>query len=139
VTAPLASLNLSAQPTPKSAKWHSDSVTGQVQRVDTGDEDNFSQCGEFFRNVLDAGARKRLTDNIAGYICNEQLFIGDRAIRNFAADDKDYGRMIRQKVERILAEKRLENPGTRKEVAGLSPRRSSSVVKLFQHSGIFVL
>jgi catalase len=112
-----------AQPTPASAKWHSDSVTGQVERADTGDEDNFSQCGEFFRNVLDAGARERLTDNIAGHICKAQLFIRDRAIRNFAAADKDFGRTIRQKVERILAQKKLENPVTRTVVAGLSPPR----------------
>lgn len=112
-----------AQPSPTNAKWHSDSVTGQVERVDTGDEDNFSQCGEFFRNVLDAGARERLTDNIAGHICDAQPFIRDLAIRNFAAADKDYGRMIRQKVHRILAQKKLENPLTRTVVAALSPPR----------------
>jgi catalase len=112
-----------AQPSPTNAKWHSDSVTGQVERVDTGDEDNFSQCGEFFRNVLDAGARERLTDNIAGHICDAQPFIRDLAIRNFAAADKDYGRMIRQKVHRILAQKKLENPVTRTVVADLSPPR----------------
>jgi catalase len=112
-----------AQPSPTNAKWHSDSVTGQVERVDTGDEDNFSQCGEFFRNVLDAGARERLTDNIAGHICDAQPFIRDLAIRNFAAADKDYGRMIRQKVHRILAQKKLENPVTQTVVADLSPPR----------------
>jgi catalase len=112
-----------AQPNPESAKWHGDSVTGQVERVDTGDEDNFSQCGEFFNSVLDQGARERLTDNIAGHICEAQPFIRDRAIRNFAAADKEYGRMIRQKVERILAQKRLENPTAARAAAVLSPPR----------------
>ena len=50
--------------------WHTEASTGDVSRYETGDEDNFSQCGQFFRNVLDAGAKDRLTDNIAGNLGN---------------------------------------------------------------------
>ena len=34
------------------AAWHADKASGDVARVETGGEDNFSQCGNFFRNVL---------------------------------------------------------------------------------------
>jgi catalase len=102
--------------------WHPDSVTGDVMRYETGDEDNFSQCGNFFRNVLDDGGRERLTDNIAGHISRAQEFIRERAIANFAAADSNYGRMIRDKVKVILAnqEKKSHNIAA----APLSPFRT---------------
>ena len=72
--------------------WHSDSVSGDVLRRETGDEDNFLQCGEFFRSALDADARERLTDNIvAGQIACAQEFIQERAIANFTCAEVDYG------------------------------------------------
>ncbi|CAN0245996.1 unnamed protein product, partial [Scytosiphon promiscuus] len=48
------------------AGWHADKATGDVARYPTGDDDNFTQAGEFFRRTLDEGGRQRLTDNIAG-------------------------------------------------------------------------
>lgn len=90
-------------------------------RYETGDEDNFSQCGEFFRNVLDEEARERLTDNIAKHISRAQEFIRERAIANFAAADTNYGRMIRDKVKVILANQ--DTKPQRIEAAPLSPQR----------------
>ena len=46
--------------------WHQESSSGDVARYETGNEDNFTQCGHFYRNVLTAADRERLTDNIAG-------------------------------------------------------------------------
>jgi catalase len=43
-----------------------DQASGDVTRHETGHEDNFTQCGDFFRNVLNAAEKERLTDNIAG-------------------------------------------------------------------------
>ena len=103
--------------------WHSDLITGDVRRVETGDEDNFSQCGDFFRHVLDNGGRERLVNNIATHISRAQPFIRERAIANFAAADINYGRMIRDKVKRILAESSLGHEP--KQVAGLSPPRTA--------------
>jgi hypothetical protein len=71
----------------------------------SGDEDNFTQVGQFFRNVLSAAERERLTDNIAGNLSNAQEFIQTRAIANFAAADVNYGRLIREKIARIKASK----------------------------------
>ena len=73
-----------------------------MKRFETGDQDNFSQCRDFFRNVLDAKARQRLTDNIAGHIvhCKSDI-IRQRAIANFAAVDPLYGKLITDKVNRL--------------------------------------
>lgn len=39
-------------PTPSAdGIWHSDSVSGDVLHCETGDKDNFLQCGEFFRSA----------------------------------------------------------------------------------------
>jgi len=93
------------KPTP-AAQWHSDAVTGNVTRVETGDEDNFSQCGIFFRTVLSAAERERLTDNIAGHLINAQEMLQDRAVANFSMADANYGRMIREKLVRLKASKK---------------------------------
>lgn len=107
------------------AEWHKDSLvsTGQVQRYDTGDEDNFSQCRYFFRHVLSADERERLTDNIAGHMSKAQPFIRARAIRNFASVDPEYGRMIETKIDRILAQGKPSTSSTAR-VAPLNPPRS---------------
>ncbi|CAM9332969.1 unnamed protein product [Choristocarpus tenellus] len=81
--------------------WKTVTVSGEAGRYPTGEDDNFSQCGDFFRKTLCADARERLTDNIAGAMAGAQEFIQKRAIANFAAADADYGRMIAQKVQKI--------------------------------------
>uniref|UniRef100_A0A7S1UH72 Catalase n=1 Tax=Phaeomonas parva TaxID=124430 RepID=A0A7S1UH72_9STRA len=106
----------------KSEAWHAHPVTGDVKRYETGDEDNFSQCGNFYRNVLSAAEKDRLTSNIAGHMANAQDFIVKRAIANFAAADADYGRSIAEKVAAIQAQRApyaAERPA-----APLSPPRA---------------
>lgn len=76
-----------------------------MARYETGDEDNFSQCGEFFRRVLSKEEKERLTDNIAGNLVNAQEFLQERVIANFAAADKNYGKMVKDKVLRLRAQK----------------------------------
>lgn len=104
-------------------KWHSDIVSGDVMRYETGDEDNFSQCGVFFREVLDQNAREHLVDNIARHISKAQEFIRERAIANFAAADPMYGKMIHDKVKKLVAKKRSEKKPSRNNVAPLNPPR----------------
>eukprot|EP01034_Spumella_vulgaris_P001179 gene1179-1564_t len=89
------------------SEWHHEkqSGSGDVMRFETGGEDNFTQVGQFFRKVLNAAERERLTDNIAGNLSNAQEFIQTRAIANFSAADVNYGRMIREKIARIKATK----------------------------------
>ena len=93
-----------------------------TKRFETGfSEDNFSQCGEFYRNVLDEGARDRLTSNIAGNLVNAQDFIQRRAIANFSKADPDYGASIEKKIANL---KRMPStPALSKPPAPLNPPR----------------
>ncbi len=91
------------QPDP-SKVWHASKSTGDVRRYESGEsEDNFTQCGIFFRKVLNDEERRRLVDNIAGNLAQAQDFIIERALANFAAADNGYGRMLREKVAEIKA------------------------------------
>jgi catalase len=119
------------------AAWHKEPVCphasaakgcGAVARYETGDQDNFTQCGLFFRKVLTAEERERLTDNIAGSLVGAQDFIQARAIANFAAVDADYGRMVKQKVEKA---KRTRAAGAKpafKATPKLSPPRDAPAI-----------
>ena len=44
-------------------------------RYNSADEDNFTQCGIFYRDVLNEEEKERLVDNIASHLCNAQKFI----------------------------------------------------------------
>lgn len=46
-----------------------------VARFNSADEDNFTQCGIFFRKVLKQAERERLVDNIASHVVNAQDFL----------------------------------------------------------------
>ena len=131
--------NSFAGPQPSAdAAWHKDALSlsssltlsssggsniDQVERLDTGDEDNFSQAADFYRNVLDEAARERLTDNIAGHMCNvTSPFVRQRAIQNFARVDPDYGRRIQEKVEALLRQQPKQDTVT-KQPSALNPPR----------------
>jgi len=69
-------------------------VAGDVQRYDSGDEDNFSQPRIFYQKTLDAAHRERLISNIAGHLKDASDFIQERAVKNFSQVDADLGRKI---------------------------------------------
>ncbi|CAM9571808.1 unnamed protein product [Pylaiella littoralis] len=102
--------------------WHGAQTSGEAARYPTGDADNFTQAGEFFRRTLDEGGRQRLTDNIAGALSGAQEFIQKRAIANFAAADADYGRLISEKVKAIA--RGGGNTASRAAPAPLNPPRT---------------
>jgi catalase len=107
---------------------HLDAVVGDVERVETGDEDNFSQCREFFLKVVSQEERERLTSNIAGHLMNASPVIRSRVVSNFAAVDAEYGRMIEKKVEDALERKNRDGDEPafdgQKTVAPLNPPRN---------------
>ncbi|KAK3773370.1 hypothetical protein RRG08_023249 [Elysia crispata] len=70
-------------------------LTGDVGRYNTADDDNFSQTGIFWKKVLSAEARARLVENIAGHLKDAQDFIQKRAVGNFAQADADFGDALR--------------------------------------------
>ena len=113
---------------PSTASWHVDKVSSdeEFKTYETGDDDNFTQCRQFFRNVLDAQARQRLTSNIAENIvqCKNDT-IRERAIANFAAVDPLYGKMISEKVQKLQKEsKALKSTKVTKQVMPLNPPRT---------------
>jgi len=70
----------------------------KIQKYNSADEDNFTQCGIFFRETLKQDERERLVDNIASHLCNAQGFLQERAIHNFGLCDKTYGSMLRERL-----------------------------------------
>jgi len=84
-----------------SQKWKEVSikVTGDCQRYDSFDEDNFTQCGIFFRDVLNEEEKERLVDNIAAHIKDAQGFLQDRAVKNFGSADQTFGKMLRKRID----------------------------------------
>ena len=110
-------------------KWHSDTVTGDVERVETGNEDNYSQCRHFFNKVLSEEERERLTSNIAGHLENASEMIRVRAISNFACVDPRYGKMIHDKVQILLKENGGVVGDRKRKVAPLNPPRDVPVAQ----------
>lgn len=84
-----------------SKKWaqHVDTLTGDVARHDSSNDDNFSQATDFWKNVLKPAERERLVDNIASHLCNAQQFIQDRAVTNFSKVHADFGSQLKGKLE----------------------------------------
>jgi catalase len=74
-------------------------VAGDVDRIDNGDEDNFTQARIFWNSVLDEPARKRLVDNLANHLVNAADFIQERAVGNFAQVSKDFGKQLTQALK----------------------------------------
>jgi len=80
---------------------NSEAVTGDVQRHDSGNEDNYSQVTSFWLNVLNETSRERLVSNIAGHLRQAAPFIQERAISNFTNVHPDFGTRLRAALKRL--------------------------------------
>lgn len=76
-------------------------ITGDAKRYDSGNEDNFSQAGTFYRQVLNEQEKTRLVNNIAGHLIDAAEFIQQRAVENFAKADEEYGRRIKETLDKL--------------------------------------
>lgn len=76
-------------------------ITGDAKRYDSGNEDNFSQAGTFYRQVLNEQEKTRLVNNIAGHLIDAAEFIQQRAVDNFAKADEEYGRRIKETLDKL--------------------------------------
>merc|ERR1711936_552893 len=85
---------------------HRTSLAADVARWNSGDEDNFTQVGIFFNQVLNDEEKFRLCDNIASHLCNAQEFLQERAINNFSAADKEYGKTIKELIDTKYGKKK---------------------------------
>ncbi|DAZ92917.1 TPA: hypothetical protein N0F65_011322 [Lagenidium giganteum] len=82
------------------------SYTGDHARVNkysTKDDDNYRQCGEFYRRTLSADARDRLTSNIAGSLANASKLVQARAVANFTKVDPEYGQSVQRKLDELAS------------------------------------
>lgn len=70
-------------------------VSGDVNRYDSGDEENFTQPRIFWNSVLDEAGRNRLVFNIARHLGDSLEFIQQRAVQNFAQVNPDFGRKLK--------------------------------------------
>lgn len=69
-------------------------VSGDVTRYNTGDDDNFTQPGVFWRQTLNDAERERLVSNICGSLKDAADFIQERAVKVFCQVDSDFGRRV---------------------------------------------
>ncbi len=76
-------------------------VTGDAKRYESANEDNFSQVGIFWRNVLKEDEKARLIENISGHLINAADFLQDRAVANFTKCDENYGRRLREALDKL--------------------------------------
>lgn len=72
-----------------------------IARYNSADEDNFTQCGDFYNKVLSQEERERLIKNIGGHLINAKDFIQERAIQNFSKVDPSLGAGIRAVVDKL--------------------------------------
>ncbi|GIX67206.1 catalase [Caerostris extrusa] len=78
-------------------------VSGDVDRWNSEDEDNFTQAGIFYREKLADDEKERLVKNIAEHLINAQEFIQERAVNNFTQADVDYGKRVKAELEKLKA------------------------------------
>lgn len=70
-------------------------------RYDTSENDNYSQCGIFWRKVLSEDAKQRLIENMSMHLVNAAEFIQDRAVEMFSKCDEDYGKRLQQALIKL--------------------------------------
>lgn len=95
----------------------------QVDRFESGEDDNFTQAGDFYRRVLTWEEKERLTDNIASSLADTETFIQQRAIENFRKADVEYGDRIQEKISCILSSKSQTGCSMEHVAAELNPPR----------------
>ncbi|KAL3881095.1 hypothetical protein ACJMK2_027558 [Sinanodonta woodiana] len=90
---------------------HVTTVSGDVARYNTADEDNFSQVTTYWRKVLNPEARQRLCENIAGHAKDAQEFIQKRIINQWTQVDPECGQTIQKLLLKYKAEEQKKRSG----------------------------
>ncbi|TMW58298.1 hypothetical protein Poli38472_011886 [Pythium oligandrum] len=101
-----------------------------VDKFSSKDEDNFTQCGEFYRKTLDEGGRDRLATNIAGSLANASKKVQERALENFRQVDPDYAERVAKKIAAVKTVERKVSPAAavnppRKDFAAVGPEENA--------------
>ncbi|EEZ97708.2 Catalase-like Protein [Tribolium castaneum] len=76
-------------------------VGGSAGRYDNGGEDwdNYGQARLLYHRVLKEEEKERLVDNIVSWLKNAAGFLQERAIKNFANVDEEFGRKIKAGIQ----------------------------------------
>ncbi|KAI4894251.1 hypothetical protein NFI96_030248 [Prochilodus magdalenae] len=80
------------------------SVSPDVGRYNSADDDNVTQVRTFFTEVLNEEERERLCQNMAGHLKGAQLFIQKRMVQCLMAVHKDYGSRVQALLDKYNAE-----------------------------------
>jgi len=78
-------------PVARSPPFH---VSGDVDRYNPEDEDDFGQVTIFWRKILDEAAKQRLVQNMVASLHGASPFIVERAVRNFAQVEVDLAQRL---------------------------------------------
>lgn len=73
-------------------------TTGEAGRYDTSDDDNFTQTGVYWRDVLSESDREALVDNMASHIKDAAEFLQKRAVEQWSKCDQEWGRRLEAKI-----------------------------------------
>ncbi|CAH1975260.1 unnamed protein product [Acanthoscelides obtectus] len=74
-------------------------LNGDVKRIDSGGDDNFTQPGLLYRRVMNEGEKQRLADNIVSWLARANTVIQERTITNILNKvDEDLGRRVREGI-----------------------------------------
>jgi catalase len=90
-----------------SAKEHVYQATGDVKRHESGDEDNFSQVGDFWNKALNDQGRANLAKNLAANLSGANVEIQKRVVANFTKCDPAYGKAIQDNLNKLSSQARL--------------------------------
>lgn len=91
-------------------KDHSDHLTGDIDRFDTSNDDNFVQVTDFWTKVLKPEERERLVQNLADHMKNAELALQNRALKNWEKVHPELGSKLRNALN--LAKVSLDGGGT---------------------------
>ncbi|CAL8295916.1 unnamed protein product [Boreogadus saida] len=79
-------------------------VSPDVTRYNSANDDNYTQAGTFYSEVLSEEERRRLCQNLAGALKGAQVFIQERMVQHLMAIHPDYG----TQVQSLLTEHKAE-------------------------------
>jgi len=82
-------------------------VSGEVARYCTANDDNYSQVTTFWTNVLDQDGKKHLAYNIADHLRGATDFIQQRVVKNFSSVHPDLAKMIREGLGKLQKKSNL--------------------------------
>ncbi|EYC43415.1 hypothetical protein Y032_0494g2447 [Ancylostoma ceylanicum] len=80
-------------------------VTGDVTRHESVNDDNFEQPRVFWQKVLNEDEKTRLVENIFNTMKDCKPFIQDRAIQNFGKVDPGFGNRLRKMIDTYISQK----------------------------------